>query len=183
MRSVRTLCGIVGLLGLISVATGCSSAAASQAAAWIEVTPNSVQPGAQVSVRASCGDNSHSSTVTSSVFGTVTVSPVSGVLLTQVQIPPTTPPGTRDVKLTCVNGQTASTTLTVLAMTPTANPVTPPPPFQVLGPNTGGGFLANGASSRTPLMWIGAGLVALIAAVVVGTTSQRRSRVASRSRR
>lgn len=179
MRWVRTLFGIVGLLGVLGAAAACTGAAASSAGVWVEVSPASVQPGSQIAVRASCGDNSHPATVTSRVFGTVTVSPVSGVLLTQVQVPASTPTGTFDVKLICPTGSTASTTLTVLKAA--AGPVGVQ---QTLGPQTGGGFLANGpGDSRAPLTWIAAGLTALVAAIVVGSTSQRRSRTAARNPR
>ena len=53
-------------------------------------------------------------------------------------MPPNAPVGQHDVKLTCPDGQTATTSLTIVAPTPTSQPT--------VGPQTGGGYLGNEGS-------------------------------------
>ena len=126
---------LVGVLLTVAVA-GCSSARASNlAAAWIEVSPGSVPAGARVAIRASCVDNSVPASANAPFVGTVTLQPTAAYLQTELQVPPTTQAGKYTITLNCPNGSKATTSLTV-----TNEPPTPQP---VVGPHTGGGFLAN----------------------------------------
>ena len=139
MRSVRMLLGVT----LLALAAGCAEATASdRTGVWIEVSPSTVSPGDLVAIRVACA-NSESGTVNSNAFGTVTVTPNSGYLAAEVKVPPTARAGTHDVRVTCADGQTATTSLTVVQPAPTYPPTQP-----TVGPHTGGGYLGNeGAGS------------------------------------
>jgi hypothetical protein len=176
MRSTRMLLGIVGLLALLG-AGGCGPAIAAagarnNAGVWVEVTPATVQVGAKVAIKANCGDNSNAATVSSPVFGTLTVQPWNSLLFAEVAIPVTAPAGTHQVTVSCRTGATASTTLTVLGGT-----------GATVGPHTGGGFLANSQepSSRRPVTWLVIGLgTLLLAGALRAVTVRRRRRPAGR---
>jgi hypothetical protein len=146
---------------------------AQAASVWIQVKPSSVLAGYQVTITASCQDNTNPATVKSSVFGTVTVSPYNGILSATVTVPTATSEGGYDVTLTCKTGSSAITTLWVLE--PTQNE---PLPVYGSGPHTGGGFLANGDGDTAALL---TGSVALLVVgtalgVTIGMVNSRRSR-------
>jgi hypothetical protein len=176
MRSTRMLLGIVGLLTVLG-AGGCGPAIAAatarnNAGVWVEVTPATIQAGAKVAIKASCGDNSNSATVTSPAFGTLTVQPWNSLLFAEIDLPVTAPAGTHQVTVNCRTGASANTTLTVLGGAP-----------GTVGPHTGGGFLAHSqeTSTRRPVTWLVAGLGALLLAAAVRTvTIRRRRRLAGR---
>nr|WP_296064829.1 hypothetical protein [uncultured Actinoplanes sp.] len=138
------------------------ASAAHAAAVFVETNPSTVRAGDQVALRASCDDNLKSATVSSSLFGTVTVEPQYGFLTATARVPSGTRPGDYQVDLRCPDGKTASTKLHVLAkVEPTR------------GPATGGGGTAGGREA--PLL-IGAGLVVLAAGAALGVVSLRRRR-------
>jgi hypothetical protein len=173
MRSVRALLTtVVALLAGIGV-TACTGAAANAAGVWVQVTPSTIQPGSAVGIRASCGEDLNPATVTSTVFGSVTITPVNGLLTATVQVPEDALPTTYDVRLMCQTGSKATTTLTVLKAA-----AVPPPP--AVGPHTGGGFLARGGGSGLDVPWLAVGGVALAGAIAVGVRSRRRARRAFR---
>lgn len=119
--------------------------------AFVEVTPNTAQAGSRVNIRASCDQaNNNQATVESQAFGRVVVRPNNGFLTGSVTIPGNRAPGTFDVNLTCPNGNTAHTTLTVVNMSK---------PTQ--GPATGGGGTAGGFGG--PMVLAGG-----LAVIVVG---------------
>jgi hypothetical protein len=171
MRSIRILLGTVGVFALLSWASACEQPRSANAAgAWIEVTPQTVDAGSFVALRADCGDNSVPATVTSEAFGTVTVRPFVNILTAEVDVPPRTKEGTYDVNLACRSGSTATASLWVGSKGPTAEPS--------MGPHTGGGFLANrGRSGLTgPEIWLIGGAGALVAAGALGAITVRRRR-------
>jgi len=118
---------------------------------FVEVTPNTAQAGARVSIRASCdtGNNSQAN-VESEAFGRVVVRPDNGFLTGSVTIPNNKVPGQYGVNLRCPNGSTATTTLSVVNMSK---------PTQ--GPATGAGGTAGGGGGGL----VFAGAVAAVAAV------------------
>ncbi|WP_175440245.1 hypothetical protein [Micromonospora nigra] len=127
---------------------------------FIEVTPNSAQAGTRVNLRASCDNvNDKQAEVTSEAFDRVFLRPENGFLTGSVTIPGDRPAGSYPVNLRCDNGNTDSTTLTVLNMEQPSK-----------GPATGGGGTAGGTGSV--LLLGGAGLV--VATVVFGLVSSRR---------
>jgi hypothetical protein len=168
MRSVRALLTTVAALLAGFGVTACTGAAANAAGVWVQVSPSTIQPGSAVGIRASCGDDLNPATVTSKVFGSVTMTPVNGILTATAQVPESTLPGTFDVRLVCSTGSKATTTLTVLK-TAAARP----PP--TMGPHTGGGFLANGGTGLN-LPWLAVGGAAFAAALAVGVRRRRRAR-------
>jgi len=93
-------------------------------------------------------------------------------------VPPSAAPGTIAVDLTCRNGATATTTLTIVG----SNAL---PSTATMGRHTGGGFLATGGRGTwSGALWIVGGLAAIGAATAVGTTTRRRRRaVGIRTRR
>ncbi|MGY0004158.1 hypothetical protein [Micromonospora sp. I033] len=162
LLSHRALWAVLGLLGLVAafVLTTASPARAGENV-FVEVTPNSVQAGSRVSIRASCdNNNTRQAQVTSDAFGRVVLRPDNGFLTGAVTIPGNKAPGDYPVNLDCPNGQTASTMLTVLNMAQPSK-----------GPATGGGGTAGGRGAGS-LLLIG-GLVAV--AVVAGVGARRRS--------
>jgi hypothetical protein len=171
MPSIRMLLGTVGLLALLGGAGACGQpTAATAGGVWIEVTPQTVDAGSLVALRADCGDNSVPATVTSRAFGTITVQPDNNLLTADVAVPARTTDGGYDVNLTCRSGTTATTTLRVVGSKVTAEPS--------MGPHTGGGFLANRGRSGLagPQIWLIGGAGALAAAGALGAITVRRRR-------
>jgi hypothetical protein len=171
MRTIRILLGTVGVFALLGWASACERPRAANAAGvWIEVTPETVDAGSLVALRADCGDNSVPATVTSKAFGTVTVEPFVNMLTAEVDVPARTKDGRYDVNLACRSGSTATASLWVGSKGPSAEPS--------MGPDTGGGFLANrGRSGLTgPEIWLIGGAGALVAAGALGAITVRRRR-------
>jgi hypothetical protein len=138
-------------------------AAHAAASIFLETNPSTTPAGDEVALRASCDDNLKSATVTSGLFGTVTVKPQFGFLTATVTVPANTRAGDYHLDLRCPDGgKTASTTLHVVAK------VEP-----VLGPATGGGGMAPGR--QAPAL-IGGGLVVVAAGLVLGGLALRRRR-------
>ncbi|SCE95252.1 hypothetical protein [Micromonospora chokoriensis] len=158
LSSVLTLVGLIGAFVLMSAAP-----ARAGENTFVEVTPNSAQAGNRVSVRANCDNdnNSRQSSVHSDAFGSVTLRPDKGFLTAQASIPRDKQAGDYPVELRCENGQTASTTLTVLNM---ASPSK--------GPATGGGGTAGGRGTGSLLVLGGVALVGT--AVALGMAGGRR---------
>ncbi|MET7668098.1 hypothetical protein [Micromonospora luteifusca] len=158
LSSALTLVGLIGAFVLMSVAP-----ARAGESVFVEVMPNSAQAGSQVSIKASCDNdnNDRQSTVHSDAFPRVTLKPDKGFLTGQATIPRDKPAGDYPVDLRCENGQTASTTLTVLNM---ASPSK--------GPATGGGGTASGRGTGSLLVLGGVALVAT--AVALGMAGGRR---------
>jgi hypothetical protein len=140
-----------------------SSAAQAATTIFVEVNPSTAPVGDEVAVRASCTDNLKSATVSSGLFGTLTVQPQFGFLTVTSTIPGGTKPGDYRLDLHCPDGKTASTTLHVVAKVE---------PSQ--GPATGGGGMAPG---RNAPMLLGGGLIILLAAALLGGMSLRRRRL------
>ncbi len=139
-------------------------AAHAAASIFLETNPSTVPAGNEVALRASCDDNLKSATVTSGLFGTVTVSPKFGFLTTTVTVPAQTRPGDYRLDLHCPEGaKTASSTLHVVAKVAPAR-----------GPATGGGGMAPGR--QAPAL-IGGGLAVFAAGLVLGGLSLRRRRL------
>jgi hypothetical protein len=180
MRLARALLLVAALLGVAA----CADAKAATSAR-VTVSPGTVAPAGQVQVQGSCGDNSNAATVSSSAFGSVTVTPSAGQLLATVTVAPSTPAGTFDVRLTCASGAQATTKLTVMS-TASAAPSVP-------GPDTGGGFLAGRGAPDTPAEdgrgglpmagWLAIGAGCLLAAAAVAVRLARRSGLAVRAGR
>jgi hypothetical protein len=138
-------------------------AAAARAAIFLELSPSTVPAGDDVGLRASCDDNLKAATVTSGLFGTVTVAPRYGFLTATAKVPSGARPGDYRVDLKCPDGKTASATMHVVAKVQPAR-----------GPATGGGGTAPGRGA--PLM-IGSGLAILVVALGLGAVSLRRRRL------
>ena len=167
----------------LSGAAGCAEAVANSAGIFVQVSPATVAAGAQTQVTASCGENVNAATVSSTAFGSETIQPNNGVLMTTVTVAPNTAPGTYGVRLACPTGSQATTTLTIISSGASAS--------SAPGPNTGGGFLAENPDTtevaaqpadRTPLVWLGVGLSSLLAASAVAVRSKQRATVRSRRR-
>jgi hypothetical protein len=156
---------------------GCGAARANGSGVFVQVSPSTVSPGGTVKITALCSDNNNSATVTSIVFGTMTMQAQSDLLTARVTIPPDAAAGTFSVDLTCRSGSTATTTLTIIVSNmQTVAPAT-------VGPHTGGGFLAGASGrSRAPAVWIVGGLTAIGAAIGIGTVTNRRRRSPARAR-
>ncbi|SCG74619.1 hypothetical protein [Micromonospora humi] len=163
LLSHRALSSVLGLLGLVAafVLTTALPARAGENV-FIEVTPNSVQAGSRVSLRAGCDNNNdRQAQVTSDAFGRVTLRSNNGFLTGSVTVPGNKAPGDYPVNLDCANGATASTMLTVLNMSQPSK-----------GPATGGGGTATGGRGAGSLLLVG-GLVAV--AVVAGVGARRKT--------
>jgi len=157
LSSALTLLGLVGAFVLLSVAP-----ARAGENTFIEVTPNSVQAGSRVSIKASCDNNNdRQANVHSDAFGHVMLRPDNGFLKGEVTVPANKQPGDYPVDLKCQNNQTASTMLTVLNM---ASPSK--------GPATGGGGTAGGRGTGSMLVLGGVALVGV--AVALGMAGSRR---------
>ncbi len=141
-----------------------AGAPAAQAAAsiFLETNPSTVPAGNEVALRASCDANLTAATVSSGLFGTVTVSPRFGFLTVTATVPSSTRAGDYQLDLHCPDGKTASTTLHVVAKVQ---------PTQ--GPATGGGGMAPG---RNAPVLIGGGLAVIAVALVLGVLTLRRRR-------
>ncbi|KOX10962.1 MULTISPECIES: hypothetical protein [Micromonospora] len=149
--------GLVGAFVLLSVAP-----ARAGENTFIEVTPNSVQAGSRVSIKASCDNNNdRQANVHSDAFGHVMLRPDNGFLKGEVTVPANKQPGDYPVDLKCQNNQTASTMLTVLNM---ASPSK--------GPATGGGGTAGGRGTGSMLVLGGVAVVGV--AVALGMAGSRR---------
>ncbi|WBB54625.1 hypothetical protein [Verrucosispora sp. WMMD573] len=128
---------------------------------FVEVTPNSVQAGSRVHIRASCDNaNDRQAEVTSDAFDRVFLRPDNGFLTGSVTVPGNKAAGDYPVHLRCDNDRTASTTLTVLNMEQPTK-----------GPATGGGGTADGGTGSMLLL---GGVATVAAAVVFGLLSSRR---------
>lgn len=137
MRGLRQV-GRGAAVALAVVAAVLLAAPAYAGNAFVEVSPSTAQAGTRVNIRASCDNpNDRQAIVQSDAFGRVIVmrpqdrilssaSPGGqGVLTGSVVIPGSKEPGTYGVNLECDNGNTASTTLTVVNMSqPTRGPAT-----------------------------------------------------------
>jgi hypothetical protein len=132
-----------------------AAAAERGAEVFVEVTPNTVQAGDQVTIQASCDGNDRMASVRSDAFGRAEVQPNNGLLNGTARVPERKPPGTYDVVLTCRNNATANTTLTVVNMSKATR-----------GPATGGGGTAGGSVSPFVLTG-GLGVVAVGAGVAL----------------
>lgn len=135
---------------------------------FVEVSPNTIDAGSQIGIRASCGEKVDSAVVTSEAFDQVTLVPDGAVLRADVVIPADKRARDYKVHLRCPNGHTATTDLEVLSMDrPT------------LGPNTGGGGTAHGRTAGDGLggavMIIG-GLATIGVGVGLGVVARRRRR-------
>ncbi|MGI5215978.1 hypothetical protein [Plantactinospora sp. CA-290183] len=130
---------------------------------FVEVTPNTAQSGSRVNIRASCdGGNNQQATVHSDAFGRVIVRPNNGFLTGSVTIPGSKAPGSYGVNLECQNGNTATTTLTVVNMSQGSQ-----------GPAAGGGGTANGLGGT---LILAGGLGILVLGATFGLFGSRRRR-------
>jgi hypothetical protein len=137
--------------------------AARAAAVFVETNPSTVPVGDEVGLRASCDDNLKAATVTSGLFGSVTVEPRFGFLTATARVPSGTRPGDYRVDLRCPDGKTAASTLHVVAELAPSR-----------GPATGGGGTAPG---RPAPVLIGTGLAIIAAALGLGVVAMRRRRL------
>jgi hypothetical protein len=150
-------------LGLSVLFVGAPAAQAA-ASIFLETNPSTVPAGDEVALRASCDDNLKSATVTSGLFGTVTVTPKFGFLTATVTVPARTRPGDYILDLHCPSGsKVASSTLHVVAKVAPSR-----------GPATGGGGMAPGR--QAPVL-IGGGLAVFVAGLVLGGLALRRRRL------
>jgi len=136
-------------------------AAARGTEAFVEVTPSTVRAGERVDIQAGCDGNDKQAGVRSDAFGRVSVRPDNGLLTGAATVPDQKPPGGYDVVLTCRDGSTASTTLTVVNMSKATR-----------GPATGGGGAAGGLVSPVVLAG-GLGAVAVGAGVALVVRARR----------
>jgi hypothetical protein len=153
----------LGLSVLFVPVLGAAPAAAARAALFLELSPSTVPAGDEVGLRASCDDNLKAATVTSGLFGSVTVAPRFGFLTATARVPGNTRPGDYRIELSCPDGAKASATLHVVAKVQPAR-----------GPATGAGGTAPGRNA--PLL-IGSGLAIVAMAVGLGVVSLRRRRL------
>ena len=138
------------------------AAPARAASIFVETNPSTARAGDEITLRASCTDNLAPATVTGSPFGTVTVQPSYGFLTATARIPTTTKVGDYQIKLTCPDEKTATTTLHVIARVEPSR-----------GPATGGGGTAPGRSAP---MLIGGGLTAIVMGLALAVSSFVRRR-------
>ncbi|MFG1989765.1 hypothetical protein ACGFJ7_07260 [Actinoplanes sp. NPDC048988] len=151
------------LLGLFVPIAVVDAAPARAAAIFLEVNPSTVPAGDDLALRASCDDNLKAATVTSGLFGTVTVAPQYGFLTATVRVPSGTRPGDYRAELRCPDGHTTIATVHVVAKVEPAR-----------GPATGGGGTAPG---RNAPALIGGGLAVIVAGLVLGVVALRRRRL------
>ncbi|MCM0675117.1 hypothetical protein NCC78_10500 [Micromonospora phytophila] len=148
LRALTRALALVGLVGAFVLMTVAPARAGEDT--FVEVVPNSVQAGARVNIRAGCDNaNNRQADVHSDAFGRVMLRPDNGFLTGQVTIPGNKEPGEYPVDLRCDNGNTATTTLTVLNMEQPSK-----------GPATGGGGTA-GTRAGSVLLIGGVATVAL----------------------
>jgi hypothetical protein len=133
------------------------------AAVFVELNPSTVRAGEQVTLRASCDDNLKAATVVADPIGSVAVEPEFGFLTATAKVPAGQPAGEYRVTLRCPDGETASTSMHVLAKVDPSR-----------GPATGGGGTA---PERTVSWLVGGGLVAMLAGAGLGLASVRRRRL------
>lgn len=164
----------------LSGGAGCAEAVASSDAISVTVSPETVNAGSQTTVTANCGASVSSATVSSTVFGSLTLQSAGGVLSATAIIPANAPSGKFGVRLACPTGNQATTTITIKGASPGASQP---------GPNTGGGFLAGNVdderadppgsepADRTPLVWVGAGVGFLLAAAAAAVRAKQRAAV------
>ena len=132
---------------------------------FVEVTPNTAQAGTRVSIRASCDNaNNQQATVRSDAFGRVVLRPDNGFLTGAVTIPGNKQPGDYPVDLRCANGNTASTTLTVLNMAQPSK-----------GPATGGGGTAGDRGAGSLLLVGGLAVVTVVDGLGMFRGNRRRA--------
>jgi hypothetical protein len=136
--------------------------AARAAGVYLEINPSTVPAGDSVGLRASCDDNLKSATVSSGLFGSVTVTPQFGLLQATVRVPSATKPGDYRIDLRCPDGKTATATLHVVAKVEPAR-----------GPATGGGGTA---PERYAPALIGTGLVIFAGGGFLAVLALRRRR-------
>ncbi|GAA4696460.1 hypothetical protein [Phytohabitans rumicis] len=150
---------------LLAVAAVLFVAAPARAAAiYVELSPETVQAGYLVGIRASCDDNSQPATVESDAFGEVKVYPQFEVLTAAVTVPADKDARRYTVRLRCAGGETATARLNVLASGQPSE-----------GPATGFGGMADDGSRG---LLVGGGLVAIAVAAVLGVVTLRRRRAA-----
>jgi hypothetical protein len=152
------------------------SPAAQAANVFVEVTPTTVDAGFLVGIRASCGGGSDPATVESGAFGKVTVHPQNGFLTAAATVPIGQRAGYYTVRLSCQNGQSATTRLGVIdrnGVAPTSPSAAPTTQFPSRGPATGFGGTAGGHSA---MLLVTGGLVALGASLCLGLVTVRRRR-------
>ncbi|WP_434741371.1 hypothetical protein [Micromonospora sp. SH-82] len=162
LSTVLTAIGTLVLVGAF-VLVGAGSARAGENT-FIEVTPNSVQAGNRVTIRASCdNDNKQSAEAHSDAFdGKVTLRPDNNGFLTgTTDVPSNQQAGDYPVDLRCRDGKTAQTMLTVLNMAQPSK-----------GPATGGGGTAEGRGTGSVL--IVGGIAALAVVAGLGLIGRRR---------
>jgi hypothetical protein len=160
MRRVRIcVASIVSVLALAA----CVPANASGVNVLV-LSPSSIRAGFQIEVRATCLDNLNTATVTSRVFGRLTLVPTDGVLMTAVTIPADTVTGTYTVSLSCASGGRSSAQLTVLDGSH-------PNPHH--GPDTGGGEMGSTTAAHLALM---GGLGTLVAGIGIWLMTALRRR-------
>jgi hypothetical protein len=157
MMSLHRRVGTLLALALGGVLLGAAPARAQTVS--VEVDPSTVQAGFMVGIQASCTDNTVAATVSSGAFGTVTVQPQNGILTAAATVPANTQPGPFRVNLTCPDGKTASTTLTVTSgAVPSQGPAT--------------GFGGTAGTDLDGILLAG-GLGTLVAGVVLGLYTMR----------
>jgi hypothetical protein len=141
-------------------------APAHAAAVFVETNPSTVPAGDEIGLRASCDDNLTAATVASDAFGRVTVSPRYGFLTATVRVPARTKADDYRVRLSCPGGESATSTLHVIARDRPSR-----------GPATGGGGTAGGGTA--PLL-IGGGLTAMVGGLLLAMLQLRRRRTGLR---
>ncbi len=142
----RLRIGFASVVSLLALAA-CVPANASGTSVLV-LSPSSIRAGFQIEVDATCVDNLNSATVTSTVFGKLTLTPNHGLLMADVTIPLDTVSGTYTVFLSCASGGNSSAKLTVLNG---ARPNPNPNPNQNHGPDTGGGEMGSTSPAHLAL--------------------------------
>ncbi|MEV6345060.1 hypothetical protein [Actinoplanes sp. NPDC051851] len=137
--------------------------AARAASVFVELNPDTVPAGEDITLRASCEDNLKAATVSAEPLGDVEVSPEFGFLTATARVPAGTGAGDYPVLLECPTGRKATATLHVVSN------VSPK-----RGPATGGGGTA---PERIAPLLIGGGLLAIGAGLALGVVSIRRRRL------
>lgn len=146
------------------------AAPARAANVFVQVTPSTVEAGSQVSIKASCTDNTMPVTVESDAFGRVTLQPQGGQLAGAAMVPAQTRAGAYRVRVNCPDGRTAVTMLNVV------NAKRPP-----RGPATGFGGASGGDDAGGLL--VGGGVAATALGAALGMLTLRRRVGARRVRR
>lgn len=160
-HQVAAVCSAIAVAAAPVVLTGTAALAA---AVFVETNPSTISAGEELGLRASCQENLRPATVRSDAFGSVTVRPQYGFLTATVTVPPDTRAASYRVRLTCPDGDSATSTLHVVARNRPAR-----------GPATGFGGSAGGGSGT---LLITGGLVAIAAGAGLGVLTVRRRRAA-----